>query len=239
MRLRLSSLTCVLAVAACSGDRTGAVPASVPMQARPLPPMTSAKMLYVTNFANPSELLGYSVATLETSYSTSEALNGPEGIAVDKSGAIWVANTYGYDVLKFKPPATSPVQKIDDRKFRPTDVAIDSKGDVWVANWCSRKLCKPGNVQEYDSAGDLLHTIKCPNLTFPTWLTIDRKDDVVVDGGGSSYSDAGEIAAGSTTCVPLAAIHAASAGGVTFLKNGDLTVIDQLDNEMRTYAKPT
>ncbi len=71
-----------------------------------------------------------------------------------------------------------------------------------------------------------------------TYLTIDRRDDVVVDGGGTSYSEVGEIAAGSTTCTTLSAIYVPAAGGVQFLWNGNLTVIDQLDNVMRTYAKP-
>lgn len=239
MQLRYVWPACVLAMTACSaGSTSPAVPPAV-AQSHSVPDRTNAKTLYVTNFANPSELLGYSVSTLQQIYSTTNALNEPQGIAVDKSGAVWVANTYGYNLLKFKPPATTPIQTIDDRKFRPTDVAIDSEGNIWVANWCSRKLCKPGNVHEYDSAGKLLQTIKCPNLTFHTYLAIDRKGDVVVDGDGTSYSDAGEIKAGSATCTPLPSIHAPAPGGVAFLKDGDLTVIDQLDNVMRTYAKPS
>lgn len=210
------------------------------MQSQSVASKTRGKTLYVTNIlASGGELLGFSLPSLQPTYSTSGDLIEPEGITTDKSGAVYVANTYGYNILKFDPPGTTPAQTIDDRKFRPTDVALDSKGDIWVANWCTRNGCMPGNVREFSSAGKPMHTITCPNLIRYTNLAIDRKDNVVVDGGGSSYSDAGEIPAGSAKCTALSAIHLPSSGGVQFLKNGNVTLIDQLDNVMKTYAKPT
>jgi hypothetical protein len=231
----------LLAAAACGGDRTGNAPLpALPAHSQSTPVKGRGQTLYVTNIlTDAGQLLGYSVSTLAVTYSTSTGLNEPNGMAVDKTGAVYVANTYGYNILKFKPPATKPAQTIDDRKYRPTDVALDSKGDIWVANWCTRSKCAPGNIAEYNSTGELLQRIKCPNLMFYTYLAIDRHDNIVIDGGGTSYSDAAEIAAGSTECTELPAIHVASAGGVAFLKNGDVTVIDQLDNVMRTYAQPT
>lgn len=247
MALRtMAGAAAALAVAACAGQAPYA-PAS-PLRAYALhrtyatPHRTRRQTIYVAGiYASSGVLYGYSFPALSMTYSTSSGLNDPEGITTDSSGAVYVANTYGYDIVKFAPPATDPVLRFDDRGFRPVDVAIDSKGDIWVANWCTKKgTCGPGNVREYDSAGNLLHTVTCPNLTWYVFLAIDKRDDVVVDGDPpyGTYSSAGEIAAGSTTCTTLSSIHTGAPGGVQFLKNGDLTVIDTVDLVMRTYEKP-
>lgn len=236
----IALLLCACAERAGYGPQANTVSQS---PARPSEsPARARATLYVANVHTSSgDLTGYSLATHAMTYSTSTDLNEPEGIATDAAGAVYVANTYGYDILKFVPPATSPVLKIKDRRFRPTDVAIDSNGDIWVANWCTRKpSCGPGNVQEYSATGKLLHAIRCANLTYYTFLATDKKDDIVVDGEGpySEYSDAGEIAAGTTHCKTLDSIHVASPGGVEFTSDGNVTVIDQVDVVMRTYAAP-
>ncbi len=211
---------------------------TVPSQAAP--EKRGGEEIYVTDIASfGGELIGYSLSTLQQNYWTSAELDEAQGIAVDRKGAVYVANTYRYDILKFVPPQTVPVQKIKDPKFRPTDVALDSKGNIWVANWCtSTNACAPGNVSEYTNAGKLLHEITCRNLMRYTFLAVDKKDNVVVAGGGTSYGDADEIRANTTKCIELPNVHLSSAGGVQFLNNGNVTFMEQLDNVMYTYAKP-
>lgn len=197
--------------------------------------------MYVAGIYTSSGVLyGYSLPDLRMKYSTTSSLNEPEGITA-AGGAVYVANTYGYDILKFVPPATDPALRVDDRGFRPSDVAIDSQGDIWVANWCTKKgTCGRGDVREYSSTGTLLHSIRCSNLTWYLFLAIDKNDNVVVDGVPpyGTYSSAGEIAAGGTSCTTLAAIHTGDSGGVQFTNDGDLVLIDTVDQVMRTYAKP-
>ncbi len=234
--------TIALTMAAC-GNR--AVPAGAPLvpQSPARSPLARSQgTLYVAGvYTSSGVLYGYSLPDLRMTYSTSSDLNEPEGITTDSNGAVYVANTYGYNILKFAPPATGPVLRIDDRGYRPTDVAIDSKGNIWVANWCTRKgTCGPGNVREYSDAGKLLHTIRCPNLTWYVFLAIDKSDNVVVDGDPpyGVYSSAGEIAAGTSKCTTLNSIHTGAPGGVQFTSRGDVAVIDTVDLVMRTYAKP-
>jgi hypothetical protein len=246
-KLRIWALSplLVLLIPACDAGKT-VVPSlsALPSQssANAVPANRRTSTLYVANVLTSSgDLYGYSLPALQMTYATSTGLNEPEGITTDSSGAVYIANTYGYDILKFVPPATDPVLRIDDRGFRPSDVAVDSKGNVWVANWCTKKgTCGPGNVREYSGAGNLLHTIRCSNLTWYVFLAIDKNDNVVVDGDPpyGIYSSAGEITAGSATCTTLGSVHTVAPGGVQFLKDGDLTVIDTIDVVMRTYAKP-
>jgi hypothetical protein len=72
------------------------------------------------------------------------------------------------------------------------------------------------------------------------FLAIDKNDNVVVDGAApyGTYSDAGEIAAGTTSCTTLSSIHTGGSGGVQFTKDGDVALVDTVDQVMRTYAKP-
>lgn len=139
---------------------------------------TNGQTMYVAGIYTSSGVLyGYSLPDLRMKYSTTSSLNEPEGITA-AGGAVYVANTYGYDILKFVPPATDPALRVDDRGFRPSDVAIDSQGDIWVANWCTKKgTCGRGDVREYSSTGTLLHSIRCSNLTWYLFLAIDKNDN--------------------------------------------------------------
>jgi len=244
-RIYSLAATIGLVTTACAQSQPAATPPLTrSAQSRHLPPPRRAIQgtLYVTNIISDSEnqLFGYSLRTLQQTYFTDDpALKEPEGLASDPNGAIYVANTYGYNILKFVPPATKPAMKIKDTGFRPSDVAIDSKGNIWVANWCTESNCGPGNLQEYSKRGKLLHTIDCSNMRNPVYLAIDRDDDVVVDGGAFQPPDgAAEIAKGRTGCAPLPAIQIGAPGGVTFTKNGDVTVTDDLYDITYTYAKP-
>lgn len=245
---RAGWLVAVLAqcLAGCAQSPPAVTPApSQSVQAPGSAPLSRAThgTIYVTNiFSNAqNELIGYSLRTFQMTYFTDDpSLRMPEGIGSDRSGAIYVANTYGYNILKFEPPRLKPTKRIDDKGYRPSDVAVDSKGNIWVANWCTKSAsCGPGNVREYDSAGKLLQTIKCSNLERPIYLAIDRNDDLVIDGDTfKPPQGAAEIAAGATSCTPLTAIQIGAPGGVAFTKNGDVTVTDDLYAIMYTYAKP-
>jgi len=246
MALRTIGAVTAVAFALCACNGTASYPPSAGASALRRPYATahrpSGQTMYVASiYTSSGALYGYSFPDLRMTYSTSSGLNEPEGVTTDSSGAVYVANTYGYNILKFVPPATDPVLRIDDRGFRPSDVAVDSKNNIWVANWCTKKgTCGPGNVREYSSAGKLLHTIRCSNLTWYVFLAIDKHDNVVVDGDPpyGTYSSAGEIGAGTTTCTTLTSIHTGAPGGVQFTKNGDVAIIDTVDVVMRTYAKP-
>lgn len=222
-----------------------AVPEAPPRH-QPSRPESGGGTLYVSNIGNGSysQLIGYDLQTRKLTYSTDDpALIEPEGIGADREGAVYVANTYGYDVLKFVPPKTSPVKRIANRDYRSADVSVDSKGRIWVANWCQRYVrsyCS-GNVREFSNAGKLLHTITCSNLGAYAFVGIDRKDDVIVDGythAQSAPNGAGLIEAGTTNCIPLTGVQIGDPGGVQFLRNGDVTVVDALYAIMYTYAKP-
>lgn len=94
-------------------------------------------------------------------------LFSPEGLAMDPSGNLWVADSSNCRVLEFKPPFTNGMrasvvlgqpdfQTTGPKEFKggvcdgsspgargmeyPTGIAIDSQGNVWVADWAATRI---------------------------------------------------------------------------------------------------
>lgn len=86
-------------------------------------------------------------------------ISGPNGIAVDKSGNLWVANTYAQNVTEYAPNATTPEQTISNGLNEPYDVKVDGFGDVFVANEAFGST--PNYIAEY------VPNVQTPVLTWP------------------------------------------------------------------------
>jgi sugar lactone lactonase YvrE len=69
-------------------------------------------------------------------------MNGPQGLAFDASGDLFVANLYNDTVTEYAPPYTGPPSAtISIGLSGPEGLAFDTSGDLFVAN--------RGNVTEY------------------------------------------------------------------------------------------
>jgi sugar lactone lactonase YvrE len=55
-------------------------------------------------------------------------VDGPEGLAVDSSHNLYVANVAGSDVLVYAPPYNGAPNVLTDPGFRPNGVAVDRNG---------------------------------------------------------------------------------------------------------------
>ncbi len=61
----------------------------------------------------------------------------PAGLAFDKKGSLWVADSYNSRVLQFSPPfynGMSAASSVSGSLRNPEGVAIDSEGSLWVAD---------------------------------------------------------------------------------------------------------
>lgn len=61
-------------------------------------------------------------------------ISNPNGIAVDASGNLWVANLSSNTVTEYAPNASSPELTLSSGLNQPWDVKVDGFGDVFVAN---------------------------------------------------------------------------------------------------------
>jgi sugar lactone lactonase YvrE len=113
-----------------------------------------------------------------SSGTTDSKLNAPTGVAVDRLGRAWVADTGNKRVLRFEFPAPAPakavlgqkdyVSSISGASLRqlnaPASVAIDPQGCVWVADTGNQRVLrhKPNDPVMLDvSRGPYGITFKC------------------------------------------------------------------------------
>jgi hypothetical protein len=183
-------------------------------------------------------LYGYPSSGGSPTY-TVTGLDGPQGLAATKKN-VYLAETNDSVIQVYAPPSTTPVMTINDTGEYPAGVAVSADGtQIWVSNICSAPSCTKGNVSEFDNNGNLLQAIQCRNLARYYFVAVDSAGNVIVDGeDGFGSFEASEIPAGTNTCTFLTSITASFPGGVQFLKNGDVGILDQLSNTLTEYAAP-
>jgi hypothetical protein len=72
-------------------------------------------------------------------------VTGPEGLAVDAAGNLYVTNVAASDVLVYAPPYKGAPAILDDAGYRPNGVAVDANGNVAVTSAVSTGY-GPGSV---------------------------------------------------------------------------------------------
>jgi hypothetical protein len=178
---------------------------------------TAANAIYVYN-------LGKSGATLIGEITT--GLNGPFGMAVDKSGYLYVANqgTPG-NVTIYPPGKTSPSLTLSQDLTTPQGVAVNSTGDVYVMN----RGNTPG-IAVYPAGSSQPSGYITSNL-------IQNPIQDFFDGAGNLYfsdpnSGVSEIPKGSQQQpVSLGLNGLTHAGGIALAPSGNLYVNDYRPNE--------
>jgi hypothetical protein len=119
--------------------------------------------IYVANFADyygtsslgPSYLTKYTSKGEQVGLKISGGLNEADGIAVDATGKIYVANLGNGTVTTYTSTGKQTTPTIDVPS--PTGVAVDENGDIYVASAASSG--SGGAVTSYSPSGKLIATI--------------------------------------------------------------------------------
>ncbi|MCL4557148.1 MAG: NHL repeat-containing protein [Deltaproteobacteria bacterium] len=104
----------------------------------------------------------------------------PEGVAIDASGNVWVANNGDNTVTKLNPDGTV----IGNYKVgvHPNSIAIDTSGNVWVANHGDLMADRNGSVTELSSRGSIAKSYNVGG--YPEGIMVDHSGNVwVLDAG--------------------------------------------------------
>ena len=146
----------LLALAACSGG-TGAGPQSglnpLPMTAHHRAFAHTKQLVYVaSDYSSTGAVYVYSakgqaqkpIATITDGIAT------PQGLAVDSSGNLYVANSGSNTVTVYPPGQTTPSATYSQGISTPFDVAVGNDGTVYVANETGGASYS-GSVTEYPS----------------------------------------------------------------------------------------
>lgn len=172
----------------------------------------------------------------------SGALDGPEGMATDANGTLYVANTIDGNVLVYAPGATSPTKTLTDLKgWVPGELAIGADGTLYVTNIHGPlpKKCgtfcipKPGNIAVYARGSDkptaVYKTWPATQAYYPIGIGLDSKGDIFASYETSAVSGENasviEFAAGAKTPTETG-IVLGYAGGITFDAKGHMLVGD-------------
>jgi sugar lactone lactonase YvrE len=177
----------------------------------------SAGTLYVANNGN-STVTEYPLGSSSPSVTLSTQLQYPNGVAVDKSGNVYVTSgaTAGQCyVLVFPKGATSPSEQINGFDL-PIGLAVDSKGDLFVAD------ALQNDVYEVPKGSTTPKKLGLTGLADPTGVAIDPQNNLwVVSYGGDTAS---EFKVGKTK--PTKTVTDALSGpySITFAKSGSMYI---------------
>jgi hypothetical protein len=227
------------ALAGCSASSPGAVPSSPSLLAispRVADPTlgvlsteaTSKGILFVANGRNnavdiydknpPNALLGV----------ITKGIVGPNGMAVDAAGDLFVANTDNQTVTEYPPGSTKP-SKTYTKGFNghlltnPLNVAVGNDGTLYLVNYTF--VGNGSEVLEYPR-----HSLN-PSLRISIpggaeGLALDHNNNLYVSYNGQAGGQILKFAPHSTTGKDLGIVFG-FAGGLAFDGKGNLVVCDQ------------
>ena len=141
-----------------------------------------------------SEVLMYDPKTPNPSPegSITTGIDLPVGLAVDKSGTLYVANIDNNTITIYPAGATSPSMTITQGLSDPYGIAVDSSGDVFASNLGTETV-----VGYRAGASSPFETISFSSLGQPVGVAVDGENNIWVacDSTNTVYT----IAAGSST----------------------------------------
>jgi hypothetical protein len=129
--------------------------------------------------------------------SITDGIDYPFGVAVDKSGTLYVANLLGGSpdigsITVYPAGSTSPSLTITDGVDNPYGIGVDSQGDIFAANLGNGEMVayKSGTTSPYE-------TVDFPSGSQVLSLGVDSHGNAWV--GSDTNSTVYEVPAGSTT----------------------------------------
>jgi hypothetical protein len=166
----------------------------------------------------------------------SGSFDNPLGMATDKNGDLYVANSGDENVLVYAAGSTSPTATLDDPSKFPADVAIGSDGTVYVANGFG-PIGASGNVAIYaPGSTSPTGTLSDAHFTHVSGVALDKHGNLFVscNAGQVNSGTVIEFKAGSTKGIATR-ILLGFAGGVGFDRNGHLLAIDEEVPSLNVY----
>ena len=152
--------------------------------------------------------------------------NLPQGVAIDSSGNVFVADTGNAEVKEILAPnytTTIQIATVNGNFSAPSAIAIDTNGNLFVADTGS------GTVKKILAAsGYVTVTTIASGFSLPTGIAVDRSGNVFVADFGTNHMYELLVATGYATRITLS-VPFASLSGVAVDSSGNLFIADQND----------
>lgn len=175
--------------------------------------------------------LGFGDAAAQTlSVLGAGPINGPQGIALDGDGNLYVVNTQtraGQDctIAKFTPTGTATTFYADHTGCQHDGVAIDASGNVFVADTLDSRIIE---ITQGGAATNFVDS--AAGINFPNGLVFDKAGNLYVSSIRESNVLKVSPAGGVTTFVP-ASVGLESPDGMAFDAEGNLYIACDGGNE--------
>ncbi len=161
--------------------------------------------------------------------SITNGVSAPAGVAVDKSGALYVTNEGNNTVTVYPTGASSPSLTISTGISGPYGIAVDSSGNVFVSNLGTN------NITGYAAgATSPFETISFNNYGQPVGVGVDSNDNIWV--ACDSSNGVFEILAGSQTVQNSGLTSLNGPIGVSFGKRNVIYVSNFAASNVNVYA---
>jgi hypothetical protein len=130
-------------------------------------------VLYIDDFQL-NAVFVYAIGPTPRLVGTIRGLDGPEQMAVDRSGDLYIANTFANQVIVFRPGDAKPFKILKDKLLSPSGVALDSKGTLYVTNNSNYST-----VVEF-IRGQTTATLLTTAIPDPVSAAVDRYDNLFI-----------------------------------------------------------
>lgn len=222
-----SVLIAVLAAAGCSGTGTSTMTPAAPQafersHGRPMPAPGKNFVYVADTYANTVYIFPARPAGANPVGSITTGVSGPQGLAIDASGNLYVGNPDNATVTIYPPGSTSPSLTLKQDLAVPAAVAVDKKGNVWVSN---EEGSNQGSVVEFP-AGSASPSTVISGLN-PLGVAVDSRRNLYVEEENSSGAVVAVYPHGATKpSKTFGQGNLIEPTGITIAANGDVYVSD-------------
>lgn len=147
-------------------------------------------------------------------------LNGPQSLAVDAAGNLYVANTAGNTVTEYAPGSVIPSYTYSNSINQPSDVAVDAAGNVYVTMFPGYLLKFP---QKSQNAALLINDT---GSEFFYGVTVGKTGIIYVSANTGASGPGGVIEDVNGNVGGLG-INLGYAAGITTDKKGNILPVDK------------
>jgi len=168
----------------------------------------------------------------------------PQGLGVDSTGNLYVANTNLSDIVVYKTDYKTIKETLDDSGQYPVDVKYDVRtGLIGVTNIISASG-GPGSVSFFAKGS----TSPCATVYNKNWARIyfgafAAGGDFFVDGEDPNGNTLVGVVHGGCSATGISTLSTGNAisfpGGVQVTPNNEIAIDDQIAGAVYTYAHPT
>jgi streptogramin lyase len=157
-------------------------------------------------------------------------LQSPEGVAVDNSGNVYIAETGNQDIKEWVKSSNTLITLVPTGLKLPEGVAVDSSGNVYIADAGSDA------IDEWVASSQTLITLvsSSSGMTSPVGVAVDGNGNVyIADNGGNAID---EWVASSQTFKTVVSSGLTNPSGVAIDGNGNLYIADYGDGAVKEWV---